>query len=88
MHEIASDRAIGRLHQLNPMSLKATCRWASHGGKCGCWVTLKAPEDTDDGVARLRVELQEWLACGARANRAEHAEQAKTLKLAHGMRVR
>lgn len=74
---------IGRLHQINAKSWKATC--ALHK-KCVCWVTLKAPTQTD--LDTLRGDLVLWLLAGIGIDQGAHQVSATAVKLSRGMRVR
>ena len=86
-HELRTNGVVGRVQQMNPKSIKANCR--KHD-KCVCWVSLKPPEDNEDGMVLLREELLEWIAAGHDRDMspAAHADMARELKISHGMKVK
>ena len=81
-----ADHYVGRLHQMGPRSLKATCGIRAHL-RCGCWVTLKR-DSNDEDVKALERELVEWLAHGLHDDGGEHARKSLELRRSKGMRVK
>eukprot|EP00959_Pyramimonas_sp_CCMP1952_P453441 9468242-Pyramimonas_sp.AAC.4 len=73
--------------RMGAASLKATCTVRGHG-RCGCWVALKPPGDTEPDVQRLERELVEWLAHGLTDTEDEHYRKSAALRRAKGMRVK
>ena len=85
--EVATNKVVGRIHQMNPKSLRATCKWDGHG-KCLCWVSLKPPEDNEDGMARLRVDFEQWLADGKHSTEGQHHASSVALRRHYGMKIK
>ena len=79
----ADGRDVGRLHKIGN-SWKATCM--RHGGKCGCWVTLKGKPSIEE-MATLRQHLFEWLEQFG-VSKEDHSRMARDIKILHGMKPR
>ena len=71
-------RPLGRLHNIGPDGLKATCR---RHHQCACWLTK--PTDKERALG----DLVEWVARASDDSQA-HSQAAFDVKVKHGMKLR
>ena len=84
VHQVGTQRVIGRIHVMTTKSIKATCRLGHTN--CVCWASLPnvQPEDLPMQMAQLRQDLLEWFAQGLGKSQAEHQLAAVELKKSKG----
>lgn len=84
---IPTGTALGTLYVMGDYSLKATCKMKGRKN-CACWVTLRAPLNTTEGLDALGRELREWFAHGASDAPEAHRERSVAWRKVKCMRVK
>ena len=85
IHSVETKQVVGRVQQLNPISLKAQCK--SHKPNCICWITVKV-DKSKLSVLEAEHRLQEWIALGMASSAKEHRDMSDDIKRDCGMNVK